>query len=146
MLKLKKREFKPIYFYTKDLHEAKALTAKIRIASLDQPKIVSDLVRLTTRLVINTQAFGRLWDIHVKVVEKRQLHTISFQLMGMNLTEVAHSMALNRHKLIKIWNNLIQRREKKPILRSTLEHGKVRKPALEHRTGFYMSCLLEEYV
>ena len=71
--------------------------------------------------------FLALWLRIFKVYEKRLLRMISFQILGINLIELANTAWLQRAKLFKFWSGQVLKREKIPLLRSTFRFGEIKR-------------------
>lgn len=71
--------------------------------------------------------FKAIWRRIFKVYESRLLRMISFQIMGINLIELANTGWFQREKLFKFWSGQILKREKIPLLRSTFRFGEIKK-------------------
>jgi hypothetical protein len=67
--------------------------------------------------------FFSIWTKINLVSEKRLLRMISFQLMGINLIEVASTAWFHRERMFKFWSNKVLKRQKKPVLISTFKFG-----------------------
>ena len=72
--------------------------------------------------------FYVIWNKINQVYEKRLLRMISFQLMGINLIEVAATGWFHRERMFKFWANKVLKRQKKPVLISTFKYGTLSKP------------------
>lgn len=113
-----------MYFYTNDLNEAKILAARVSLSSTDNQPLISDLLRKLSLLEVIFR-FQRLWRLIFEVYAKRLLKMISFQILGINLNELATSAWLQREKLFKFWTGQVLKREKIPHLRSTFRYGRI---------------------
>lgn len=66
-----------------------------------------------------------MWRCIFKVYEQRLLRMISFQILGINLNELATTAWLQREKLFRFWSGQVLKRTKIPYLRSTFRYGQI---------------------
>ena len=65
--------------------------------------MISDLIRKLSLIEIIFR-FQQVWDKIFQVYEKRLLKMISFQILGINLNELATTAWLQREKLFRFWS------------------------------------------
>lgn len=88
--------------------------------------MISDLIRKLSLVEIIFR-FQQVWDKIFQVYEKRLLKMISFQILGINLNELATTAWLQREKLFRFWSGQVLKREKIPFLRSTFRYGQIKR-------------------
>ncbi len=85
------------------MNEAKILAARIFISSSQKRALISEMIRKISFFEVIFR-FRQVWHRIFKVYNNRLLKMISFQIMGINLIELANTGWFQREKLFKFWS------------------------------------------
>ncbi len=102
------------------------LVARIHINSSARKDLIIELIRKLSFFEVIFR-FQQVWRCIFKVYEKRLLKMISFQVLGINLNELATTAWLQREKLFRFWSGQVLKVEKIPLLRSTFRFGQIKR-------------------